>query len=888
MAITNRTVHPLDERGTIRDWLVTPAWIEQADDLGDILDATGTPWDQPGKPGRWVLTNGPDVSPLKERLFAARPLAGEPPAGKVMEGAAVTYTGPRGEVHNGTWQRVHTGDDGLVDWSEFCFTPEYRLAAAATVIEVDQADRRMLAIASTGPWQAYLNGELIGSSDVVTYMEPHESYLDVFLPSRTSTLMIVLWQVAFREVRHIVRVRVEGLPVRVCVPAEGADEDQSMVAERLLNAVGITQWGSVDGRVILRGPAGLRIRAEIPGRSRVITLEPGETTVDFEEGQTGEDESELSSGGAGASMLARPYDEVVVTIDHEDPQRVPVSRALPFVRLPERYRGEPEGTPEQWRKEFFEHALTIGGTGGELCRLALDPGAEIDPTELDKALWMINNRADCADFEVVGLMHLLHRLPAERWPAGLRETVVNSLLSFKFWIDEPGLDAMCYFTENHQLVWHTAETLVGEYFADETFSNNGMTGEEHAAHGRELAKLWIERKLSGGFAEFDSNAYLAIDTLALVSLAEFCADEALATAAAALADRVILSLASNTWRGIHGAAHGRSYVPTLRSSRLEETAPISWVCFGVGALNAAVLPTTVIATAQKYQVPTVAAKIATAQPERYWAAQHYEGTYRFHHDLLERPYVSDVRIFHTPHVMLASVQDYRSYLPGLQEHIWNATLGPETQIFATHAPNSSVSPSARPNTWAGNRVLPRVRQHEDSLIALYRIGENDPMGYTHLWWPHGHLDEEVLGGEWACARRGDGYVAVWTQGGFAITETGPDCGQSLRPQGDGRAYVVIVGDASQSTFEEFCTGLPTPRVSETALGLTVVVDAPSGQLMLSHDGPFLVDGHCPDLGEDGRLTPVMPLVSPYVTCGDGELRFACDGEEHTVSLRWPV
>ncbi|MFC7585009.1 hypothetical protein ACFQYP_15650 [Nonomuraea antimicrobica] len=39
-----RTVHALDRRGTILDWLVSPAWREPADDLGKHLRADGDPW----------------------------------------------------------------------------------------------------------------------------------------------------------------------------------------------------------------------------------------------------------------------------------------------------------------------------------------------------------------------------------------------------------------------------------------------------------------------------------------------------------------------------------------------------------------------------------------------------------------------------------------------------------------------------------------------------------------------------------------------------------------------------------------------------------------------------------------------------------------------------
>jgi hypothetical protein len=48
---------------------------------------------------------------------------------------SVTYSGK-----SGVWRRVHTASDGLVDASEFCFTPEKRVALAATVVEVDQAE----------------------------------------------------------------------------------------------------------------------------------------------------------------------------------------------------------------------------------------------------------------------------------------------------------------------------------------------------------------------------------------------------------------------------------------------------------------------------------------------------------------------------------------------------------------------------------------------------------------------------------------------------------------------------------------------------------------------------------------------------------------------------
>ncbi|WP_049580537.1 hypothetical protein, partial [Streptomyces sp. SBT349] len=253
---TGRTTHTLDARGTVRDWLVTPAWAEPVDDLGAHLDAEGDPW---GERGRWRLTNGPDATPLKEELYRHRPLRTEPASGPVTEGGQVRYASPAGVVHTGTWRRAHTADDGLVDWSAFRPTPEYRVALAATVLETDQAEWRTLRLASTGPFRLFVGGRQADASGHVTYMEPAGREVRVWLPSGTTTVVVASWQVAFRECRQVVRLRVGGLPVRVVIPSEGACEYASAEAERLLNAVGVARWGTTDGTVPLVGPEGVAL-----------------------------------------------------------------------------------------------------------------------------------------------------------------------------------------------------------------------------------------------------------------------------------------------------------------------------------------------------------------------------------------------------------------------------------------------------------------------------------------------------------------------------------------------------------------------------------------------------------------------------------------------------
>jgi hypothetical protein len=477
-----------------------PPWQASCDaDLATLLRADGPPW---GDGGRWTLTQGPEVAPLKERLYRLRPLV----TGQVLpvaeEGGPVAWVAPGGAaVDEGTWRRVHTGADGLVDWSDFCFRPEYRHAVAATCLEVDQPEWRDIEVACTGPVAVWLGSVLIGVFTDVSYQEPVSHTVRERLGSGVTPLVIATWQAGFREVRHVVRVAVHGLPVRVVIPSPGADERASAIAERVLDAIALDSWAVAGDEVGLSGPTGVALRIARPGGvgEQIVVLDKGRGAYRF---------GDRAGAGAGASASA---DETVLSVRVDDP-RCPVIRDLAVAVLPPRVRSVPEGDdPAVWRREVLSHAA--GGAPGLARALA---SGHSQPEDLDRALFMLRNRADCADFEAVGLLNLWHADAG--WPDGLRESAKESLLGFKYWIDQPGLDAMCYFTENHQLVFHTAELLAGQTFASERFANTGWTGAEHAAHGRDMALEWIRAKLVGGFSEFDSNAYLAIDSLALVSL----------------------------------------------------------------------------------------------------------------------------------------------------------------------------------------------------------------------------------------------------------------------------------------------------------------------------------------------------------------------------------
>lgn len=787
----------------------------------------------------------------------------------VIEGGEVSWKAPgTAKVDSDVWTRIHTGHDGYADWSHFSYTPEYRHSLMATQIEVDQPEWRTIVVESQGPVQVWLNGELVVSTAVFGYMQPISNSIPTLLPSGISTLIISQWQISLREVRHAVRVKVEGLPVRIVIPSLDADEYASEIAERELDNIALERWARTTDEVEFSGSPSLKLRVKERGTLGTgipITLSKGKAKVSVTEIRKAAKKAEKGAsasidGDVTATML--DTGEIFLEVRLDSPH-TPVFRTFRTAYVPERVRTTiPKSAPTVWRKEVIDHvADSYASSARALARHDQNSQYVVTYEDLKPALSMITSKADCADFEVVGLVHILHRFPEKQWEPGLREEVKKSLLSFKYWIDQPGLDAMCYFTENHQFVWHTAEHLIGAYFDTEKFSNAKRSGVTHSEHGREMALEWLKRKLEGGFSEYDSNAYLAIDTLALVSLIEYSPDKEIRQYSEALLDKLMFSLASNSWRGVHGAAHGRSYTTTLRSSRFEETAPIMWALWGMGALNLAVLPVTTLITSKKYVLPPMIIKVAHSLSKTWSARQVYRGKYRFTSDLLERPYSSDLHIWRTGDGMLSSVQDYRAGLPGLQEHVWGATLSTEVQVFASYPAAFSHATSVRPNAWAGHLVLPRVRQYENIILAIYALNDQLIPDFTHLWFPTPWMDEFVQKGSWIAGRVGNGYIAVATPGGFSPLKSGDTAYQEWSPNGNGALYVSILGDKKEyKDFKTFVRALSEPKFDEKDLSISW---KNKKTFELSWTNPFHVDGQSEQLA--AGLPEVPPrLVNPAV------------------------
>ncbi len=234
---------------------------------------------------------------------------------------------------------------------------------------------------------------------------------------------------------------------------------------------------------------------------------------------------------------------------------------------------------------YADHGPGGGGLYGQACRVA--GGAEsYNQAAIDEACAKLAAREDTADFRLAGLLRLLYLDQGSgALPEAVRSQVADTLLAFRYWFTEPGNDKMCYWTENHQILFHSGELLVGQLFPETVFSNSGMTGAEHVAHAEPLVERWLDFRGRMGFSEWHSNVYFNEDIPALVNLVDFAESETIRTKAAMVLDTLLLDLLNNMYRGRFATTHGRTYSSKFLGGLTDSTQQAAWICLGLGTMG---------------------------------------------------------------------------------------------------------------------------------------------------------------------------------------------------------------------------------------------------------------------------------------------------------------
>jgi len=407
-----------------------------------------------------------------------------------------------------------------------------------------------------------------------------------------------------------------------------------------------------------------------------------------------------------------------------------------------------------------------------------------------------------------------------------RQRCRRLLLNEKYWMADPGEDQRCYFTENHQIIYHVNEYLAGQLFANERFSVTGQPGHWHRDRGRSMILRWMDWRARFGFSEFKSLGYSDVLLMILTTLREFTLEPFLRDRADALLDLILTGYALHSFRGNLAAAQGRGSPDVIFKGEEWMPSATGAVLWGVGNHREVLSAGAIALALSDYQVPSVLQAIARDQHSQreiieregldvdeaaawgidpsddtnimfFWGNQQYCHPRVLPSSLRVLPwdgYYMAERIYRAQRLIQTADEAGQPRPTDLDntevgcanQYAWRTAeyklasvrdFRPGGRGFQQHVWQATLpgyamafsqnpygtAPFTSPGYWKGHGVLPRVAQYRHVLMALHRIPDApDLTPATHVYFPKWAFDEVRECGRWVFGRKGDGYLAVYS------------------------------------------------------------------------------------------------------------------------------
>jgi hypothetical protein len=210
----------------------------------------------------------------------------------------------------------------------------------------------------------------------------------------------------------------------------------------------------------------------------------------------------------------------------------------------------------------------------------LHAGERIEERPIHSLVNFVNQRHDCADFRLLCLIHSYLAYGDLLTPTTIR-LLESCILGFKYWMDEPGEDGMCYWSENHQIIFAACEYLAGQTFPDRVFTNNGASGSSHREKAKTRILRWLSQRFSYGFSEWHSNTYYEEDIAPLCALVDHARDPEIVRKATIILDLLFLDMALHSFNGYFMAASGRCYENQKKDGKSTDVNDILAQAFGI-------------------------------------------------------------------------------------------------------------------------------------------------------------------------------------------------------------------------------------------------------------------------------------------------------------------
>ncbi|MCG8311343.1 MAG: hypothetical protein MI975_28400 [Cytophagales bacterium] len=238
-----------------------------------------------------------------------------------------------------------------------------------------------------------------------------------------------------------------------------------------------------------------------------------------------------------------------------------------------------------------------------------DGKTDIDWSELDGTLEFISKEYDCSDFRFVNLIRILYEFE-DRIPEAYLDRIKRTLYNFRYWWDEPGENSMCYWSENHQILFASAEYLVGQKYPEAVFGKSGLTGSQHMAKARNRLLDWLEMRWNYGFIEFYSEVYYKEDIGAMINLIDYAGDKEIVEKTKIILDVMFYDLAAQNIKTMYSSVSGRAYEGNRKGGKGKTLGGVTGYFWGSGDRIRSGMTHGLMYT-DNYTVPPVLIDIAT-------------------------------------------------------------------------------------------------------------------------------------------------------------------------------------------------------------------------------------------------------------------------------------
>ena len=551
-----------------------------------------------------------------------------------------------------TFDRVYLGSEtGDVDLSGFSHRPTWQVCHARAVLEVPHDQTITLRLTTCGSVTLWLDGRECGRFEPFERNRKNATEITLDLEAGTHALVVRFEDMHERDTIYGFRLDlVAGQGLRAGIQADADPARLTEAAEVLegLRTVAVfnrSQKVALTSDVLPTETLSLTC-AELPGQGGAIGSEHPHITFEM-------------PLGCRVLQFATQVGDVTL---HRNLGTTVMTRAQPLT-------GQNVAARKQALLDCAACPLDVAERLAALAR-----GEALAADALDRPLRFMEERWDCADFGLMGLLWIWARY-RDGLPAPLQARLRDALLGFRYWMDEPGNDVMWFWSENHVLCFQVGQYLAGQFFPDEVFPNSGQDGRTRQAQARARLNKWFAAVERHGLVEWNSAAYYPINHRGLLTLFALTDDAEMRDAARRALDRISTMVALHQIGGVPAGSQGRAYEKELLAGPMTELGAVAAILFGglhvPGWDGAAVL-----LALSDYLPPDGLDRFAAPQPGQPVSAQYTQGV-----DGAAR-----LHLWKTAHVQMSSVAHHRPHTLGNQQHVIDIQFAadPLARVWINH------------------------------------------------------------------------------------------------------------------------------------------------------------------------------------------------------------